>query len=228
LLSCSQRLKLSNLFFTNNDIEKISVDCVIVLATDLLVKISLQFWVFVIKWFEAFCMIQMFQAWNCRTSVDHVQVWGIWSEELCSAQLWRFLWSLVLHIRSNFCGTNFLYWSQGLKMPPSSANISNSAANLENFGKFMGDAVWIWKWLAWGPSVVFDTEIDPDDMGYNAVLQHQWVILSSNWSPPLTFGLMNYSELQYLWNLTFQSWLVMCTSSVYPHGVFSLAMLLHL
>jgi len=145
------------------------------------------------------------------------------SEELCSTQLWSFLWSLNLHIRSNFCGTNFLYWSQGLKMPPSSANISNSAATLENFGTFKGDAVWILKWLAWGPSVVFDTEIDPDDMGYNAVLQHQWVILSSNWSPPPTCGLMKYSELQYLWNLTFQSWLdisLMHTSSVYPHGYF--------
>jgi hypothetical protein len=42
--------------------------------------------------------------------------------------------------------------------------------------------------------VVFDTEIDPDDMGYNAVLQHQWVIISSNWSPPLTFGLMKSLE----------------------------------
>jgi hypothetical protein len=30
-------------------------------------------------------------------------------------------------------------------MPLSSANISNSAANLENFGKFKGDAVWILK-----------------------------------------------------------------------------------
>lgn len=139
-------------------------------------------------------MIQMFQAWNCRTFVDHVQVWGIWSEELCSAQLWSFLWSLILHIRSNFCGTNFLYWLQGLKMPPSSANVSNSAANLDIFVKFKGDAIWILKWLAWGPSVVFDTEIDPDDMGYNAVLQHQWVILSSNWSPPLTFGLMKSLE----------------------------------